>query len=105
MGGTGYYGASSSGLGISLDDLLSHVRKLEKREQQHELQMAPLITEAIALQATAAQAQQQTVLQAQVLETQAAQTGQLLDYVPYILGGLGVLGAAILVIRARRRKR
>jgi hypothetical protein len=96
---------TGSGLGLNIDDLMSHVRKLEKREQEHEKQMAPLINETYALQMAALQTQQQVGLQEQQLTQQAARSSELMKYLPYVLGGVGLLGALVLVIRGRRKRR
>lgn len=104
LAGPGYYAHGiGSGLGLSFDDLLSHVRKIEKRADAQEKTMAPLVNEAFALQVAAAQAAQQTVLQQQQLEQRGTQSTELMKFVPYVLGGLGVLTAIVLVIRSRRR--
>ena len=84
---------------------MSHMRKLEKRSQEHEKTMAPLVNETYALQIAALQTQQQVGLQEKQLTQQAARSSELMRYLPYVLGGIGILGAAVLVIRGRRKRR
>lgn len=101
----GYYShAVSHGLGLDLDSLLQHARSVQKKQERHEIAMAPLFNETFALQTAAMQAQQQVALQQTQLEQQGGQSTQLMTYVPWALGGLGVLGALVLVIRATTKK-
>jgi len=93
-----------TGLGLDMTEMLDFVRKMEKYRNKQELAVAPLATEAFAVQAAAQQATQQTVLQAQVLEQKATQTEELMKFLPYVIGGFGVIVFTVLVIRARRKR-
>lgn len=95
---------NNSGLGLDMSDLLSHIRKMEKIEDKQEKVMAAPMSEMFALQSASVQAQQQGVLQSDELERRSETTAQLMDYLPYALGGLGALVGIVLIIRARRRR-
>lgn len=95
---------AQSGLGIDMDSLLTFVQKMDRQANKQELALVPLLNQTYAIQATAQQATQQTILQTDVEEAKIERADELMKFLPYVLGGLGVLMAAVLVIRARRKR-
>jgi hypothetical protein len=103
----GYFHQPQTGVGLGatgIEALLEHVRMVENKADKHELAMAPSMAEMFALQSASLQRQQQVLLQEKQLVQKGGQADQLMDYVPYVLGGLGALVGLVLIIRTRRTK-
>ncbi len=99
-----YIGSYGLG-GKSIDSILSHIRKMEKLDLKSDVKLAQPSLDMFTLQAAAQQASQQTVFQAGELANRSEQTNKLLDYMPYILGGFGVLVVVMMVTKKKRSRR
>jgi len=101
-----FSGPRSSGLGSTIQDILDSMAVREKIAKKHELRMAPYATEHFAVQAASQHAAIQADIQSDVAMAQLAQTGQVVDWVPWILGGTGVLVGGLFIIKmVLKRKR